>query len=138
MMSILPVLVVGSSLIAVSGLPIPAHHPAPPLATVAPLQLAASDDFAARKDAYIQKFGSEMDEWRDKVHGAGESAEAKGHEVSASAKAHFNRTWAATERNWQKLQTESAEGWNKTKRAFERSTADLREQWHKIHPEDKD
>lgn len=137
-MNVLSVLIVGSPLIAVSGLPIVAHHPAPPLVTDAPLQLAASDDFAARKDAYLQKSRSEMDEWRDKIHGTGESVEAKGHEMSASAKAHFNRTWDATERYWQKLQTESAEGWDKTKRAFERSTADLREQWHKVHPEDKD
>ena len=136
MMNILSVLIVGSPLIAVSGLPIVAHQPVPPLVTDAPLQLAASDDFAARKDAYVQKSRSEMDEWRDKIHDAGESAEATGHEMSASAKAHFNRTWAATERYWQKLQTESAEGWDKTKRAFERSTTDLREQWHKIHPED--
>ena len=135
MMNILSVLIVGSPLIAVSGLPIVAHHPAPPLVTDAPLQLAASDDFAARKDAYLQKSRSEMDEWRDKIHGAGEGVEAKGHEMSASAKAHFNRTWAATERYWQKLQTESAEGWDKTRSAYERSTADLRKQWHKIHPE---
>ena len=138
MMNVLSVLIVGSPLIAVSGLPMVAHHPAPPLVTDAPLQLAASDDFAARKDAYLQKSRSEMDEWRDKIHGAGESVEAKGHEMSASAKAHFNRTWAATERYWQKLQTESAEGWNKTKSAYERSTTDLRKQWHKIHPEDED
>jgi hypothetical protein len=138
MMNILSVLIVGSPLIAVSGLPIAAHHPAPMRVPDAPLQLAASDDFAARKDAYLQKSRSEMDEWRDKIHGAGESVEAKGHEMSASAKAHFNRTWAATERYWQKLQTESAESWDKTKRAYERSTADLRQQWHKIHPEDKD
>jgi len=136
MMNVLSVFIVGSPLIAVSGLPIVAHHPAPMLVTDAPLQLAASDDFTARKDAYLQKSRPEMDEWRDKVHGAGESAEAKGHEMSASAKAHLNRTWAATERYWQKLQTESAEGWNKTKRAYERSSADLRQQWHKIHPED--
>jgi hypothetical protein len=135
MMNILSVLIVGSPL-ALSGLPVVTHHAAPPLVAGAPVQLAASDDFAARKDAYLQKSRSEMDEWRAKIHGAGESAEATGHEMSASAKAHFNRTWTATERYWQKLQTESAEGWDKTKRAYERSTTDLREQWHKIHPED--
>ena len=137
-MNVLSVLIVGSPLIAASGLPIVAHHPAPMLVTDAPLQLAASDDFAARKDAYLQKSRSEMDEWRDKIHGAGESAEAKGHDVSASAKAHINQTWTATQRYWRKLQTESAEGWDKTRSAYERSTAQLREQWHKIHPEDKD
>src|ERR1700724_1140155 len=118
------------------GLPIVAQHPASPLATDAPLQLV-DDDFAVRKDAYLQKSRTEMDEWRSKIHGAGERAEGKGHEASASAKADFNRTWTATERHWRKLQTESAKGWDRTKSAYERSTADLREQWHKIHPEDK-
>ena len=137
-MRILSVLIVGSPLIALSGLPIAADLPMPPLVTDAPLQLADNGDFAARKDAYLKKSRTEMDEWRNKIHGAGESAESKGHEVSASAKAHFNRAWTATERQWRKLQTESAEGWDRTKSAYERSTADLRAQWHKIHPEDQD
>jgi hypothetical protein len=138
MMNILSVLIVGSPLIAVSGLPIAAHHPAPMLVTDAPLQLIDDVDFTTRKDAYLQKSRTEMDEWRNKIHGAGESAEAKGHEVSASAKAHINQTWTATQRYWRKLQTESAEGWDKTRNAYERSTAELRQQWHRIHPEDQD
>jgi hypothetical protein len=135
MMNILSVLIVGAPLV---GLPTVAQQAAPPLANDAPLQLVEDNDFAARKDAYLQKSRTEMDEWRSKIHGAGESAESKGHQVSASAKAHFNRTWTATERQWHKLQTESAEGWDRTKNAYERSTADLRAQWHKIHPEDQD
>jgi hypothetical protein len=108
------------------------------LVTDAPLQLIDDVDFTTRKDAYLQKSRTEMDEWRNKIHGAGESAEAKGHEVSASAKAHLNHTWTATQRYWRKLQTESAEGWDKTRNAYERSTAELRQQWHRIHPEDQD
>ena len=108
------------------------------LVTDAPLQLIDDVDFTTRKDAYLQKSRTEMDEWRNKIHGAGESAEAKGHEVSASAKAHINQTWTATQRYWRKLQTESAEGWDKTRNAYERSTAELRQQWHRIHPEDQD
>ena len=136
MMSILSVLIVGSQLIAVSGLPIASHHPASLPVAGAPLQLVDDADFSTRKDAYLQKSRSEMDEWQNKVHGVGESAEAKGHEVSASAKAHFDHAWTATQRSWQKLQTAGADGWDKTKNAYERSTAELRRQWHKIHPED--
>jgi hypothetical protein len=135
-MSILSVLIVGSSLIAISGLPTVSHHPASMLGADAPLQLVEDTDFTARKDAYLQKSRTEMNEWRNKIHGAGESAEAKGNEASASAKAHFDKAWTATKRSWRKLQTESAEGWDKTRNAFERSSADLRQQWHKIHPED--
>ena len=135
-MNILSVLIVGSPLIAVSGLPIASHHPASLLVTDAPLQLVDDADFTTRKDAYLQKSRSEMDEWQNKIHGVGESAEAKGHEVSASAKAHFDQTWTSTQRYWRKLQSESADGWDKTRNAFERSTAELRRQWHRIHPED--
>jgi len=135
-MNILSVLIVGSPLIAISGLPTVSHHPASMLVANAPLQLIDDTDFTARKDAYLQKSRTEMDEWRNKIHGAGESAEAKGHEVSASAKAHFDQAWTATQRSWRKLQTESAEGWDKTRNAFERSNAELRRQWHRIHPED--
>jgi len=108
------------------------------LVTDAPLQLVDDGDFATRKEAYLRKSHNEMDEWRNRIHDAGESAEATGHEVSASAKAQFNRAWTATKSSWQKLQTESVEGWEKTRKAYERSTAELREQWHKIHPEDQD
>jgi hypothetical protein len=138
MMNILSILIVGSPLIAVSGLPIAAHNPTPVLVTNAPLQLIDDVDFTTRKNAYLQKSRTEMDEWRNKIHGAGESAEAKGHEVSASAKTHLHQTWTATQRYWRKLQTESAEGWDKTRNAYERSTAELRQQWHRIHPEDQD
>ena len=135
-MNILSVLIVGSPLIVISGLPIVSHHPASMLVANAPLQLVDDADFTARKDAFLQKSRTEMDEWRNKIQGAGESAEAKGREVSASAKAHFDQAWTATQRSWRKLQTESAEGWDKTRNAFERSSAELRRQWHTIHPED--
>jgi len=134
-MNIMTVLVVGAPLV---GLPIVAQDPALPGVTNAPLQLIEDNDFAARKDTYLQKSRTEMEEWRNKIHNAGERAEAKGHEANASAKARFNRAWTATERQWRKLQTESAESWDRTRRAYERMTADLRAQWHKIHPEDQD
>jgi hypothetical protein len=134
-MSIITALIVGAPVL-VAGLPI-APHPVSSQITNAPLR-RVDDTFAARKDAYLQKSRQEMDEWRSKIHIASERAEAKGHEASARAQAHLNRAWSATERNWQMLQTESAEGWDRTKGAYERSTAELRAQWHKIHPEDND
>jgi len=134
-MNIMTVLVVGAPLV---GLPIVAQDPALPGVTNAPLQLIEDNDFAARKDTYLQKSRTEMEEWRNKIHNAGERAEAKGHEANASAKARFNRAWTATERQWRKLQTEGVESWDRTRRAYERMTADLRAQWHKIHPEDQD
>jgi hypothetical protein len=135
-MNVLVVLVVAS--MSMAGLPPVADRSAAPVVNEPLLRVADNDDFAARKDAYLQKTRDEMDEWRNKMHAAGEQAEAKGHEASADTKAHLDRTWTTTERSWRKLQTESAEGWDNTKRAYERSTADLHVQWYRLHPEDQD
>lgn len=137
-MKVLTALIVAGALIAMTGVSVMAAQPASPMVQEAPLRLAQNDDFAARKDAYVRKSGDEMTEWRNKIRAKGEQAETKGHEVRAETKAHFERSWAATERAWQKLKGESAEGWDKSKSAYERSVAELRGQWHKMHPEDND
>ena len=137
-MNVLAVLVVGGPLLLMVGLPAMADYPTPLRVNGTLLKLADDEDFAARKSAYVQKMQTEMAEWRRKMHAAGERSEAAVHNASADARAHLDRTWAATERTWRKLQTESAEGWDKTKHAYERSTAELRTQWHKLHPEDAD
>jgi hypothetical protein len=137
-MNVLAVLIIAGPLMATAGPPAAADHPAPLLINQPLLQLADNDDFAARKDEYIRRTNAEMAEWRRKMDAAGERTEAKGHEASAETREHLNRTWSATEGTWRKLQAESAEGWDNTKNAYERSTAELRGQWHRIHPEDKD
>jgi hypothetical protein len=137
-MKFLAVLIVGGPLMALAGQPALADHPASPRAHELRLKVADNDEFAARKEAYLQKSRNEMAEWRAKMHAKGERVETDGHEASAETKAHLNRTWTATERGWRKLQTESAEGWDKTKHAYERSTAELRVQWHRLHPEATD
>jgi hypothetical protein len=137
MQNVLAILVVGGPLLLMAGLPAMADHPTPLPANGALLTLADDEGFAARKDAYLRKMRNEMAEWRNKMHAAGERTEAAAHDASAETKAHLNRTWSATERGWRKLQAESAEGWDKTKKAYERSTAALRAQWHQLHPEDK-
>jgi hypothetical protein len=137
-MNVLAVLIVGGPLIAMSSFPVAAALLAPPIVNEPLLRVADNDDFAARKDAYLQQMRDEMTEWRKKMEAAGERAEAAGHEASAETKEHLKAAWTATERGWQKLETESAEGWDKTKTAYERSTVELRAQWHQIHPEDKD
>jgi hypothetical protein len=137
-MNVLTVFVVGGPLLLMAGLPAMADHPTPLLVHGTLLTLADSEDFAARKHAYVQKMQNEMAEWRRKMHATGERTEAVAHDASADAKAHLDRTWSATERASRKLRAESAEGWDKTKTAYERSTAQLRTQWHKLHPEDQD
>jgi hypothetical protein len=142
-MKVTAVLTVAIPLMAVAGMPAVAAQPVSPVAQGSPLQgsplrIAASDDFSARKDDYVRRAGDEMNEWRSKLHATGEQAEDKAHEASAETKAHLDRAWAATERNWRRLKGVSAEGWEKSKNAYERSVAELRAQWHKIHPENND
>jgi len=137
-MNVLAVLIVGGPLMVMAGQPALADHPSSQRTNELLLKVTDNDDFAAQKDAYLQRTRNEMAEWRAKMHATGERVEAEGHEASAETKARLNRTWNATERGWRMLQTESAEGWDKTKHAYERSTADLRVQWHKLHPEATD
>jgi hypothetical protein len=137
-MNVLSVLVIVGPLLLMTGVPAMADHPTPLLVNGALLKLADDGDFAARKDAYVQKMHDEMAEWRRKLHATGERSEAEVREASADAKAHLDRTWSATERASRRLQAASADGWDQTKTAYERSTAQLRMQWHKLHPEDQD
>ena len=123
---------------AIAGLPAVVDRPAPLLVGEPHLVLVGNDDFAARKDAYVGSTRGEMAEWRDKIRAGTTRTEAEGGAVSANTKAHLDAAWATTERGWRKLQVQSAEGWDKAKAAYERSTAELRLQWHRAHPEDKD
>jgi hypothetical protein len=137
-MNVFTVLVVGGPLLLMAGLPAVADHPTPLLVDETLVKLAADEDFAARKGAYVQRMQNEMAEWRRKMHATGERTETEAREAKADVKAHLDRTWSATERASRRLQAASAEGWGKTKTAYERSTAQLRMQWHKLHPEDQD
>jgi hypothetical protein len=136
-MKFLAVLIVVGPLMSVVGLPAFGEHPTPILSNGPLLKLVDSEDFAARKDAYLRKMRTEMAEWRQKMHAAGQWTEAEAHEASADSNARLNQAWTATERAWRNLQSESAEGWDKAKHAYERSTAELRAQWHKLRPDDQ-
>jgi hypothetical protein len=138
-MKVLAILIVGGPLLAASVIGAAAMADAAPTEATHPaLRLADTGDFTARKDAYIQKADDEMSEWRDKIRAAGDQAEAMGQQVSAEAKVQLNQIWVATQDGWRKLQVEGAEGWDESQRAYERSVAELRVQWHKIHADDND
>jgi hypothetical protein len=131
-------LIVVGPLVALAGPPAVAGHSRPLLVNQLLVKVADNDDFAARKDAYLQKSRNDMAEWQRKMHVAGERGEAQGHEAAATTRAHLDRTWTAAERSWRDLQAAGAEGWDSTKNAYERSAAELRVQWHQLHPDDKD
>src|ERR1700688_2348227 len=116
---------------AIAGLPSVTDHPTPLLTGEPVLVLVGTDDAAAGRDTYIRKARTEMAEWREKIRAAGDRAQVEGSAASANTKAHLDQAWTTTERGWRRLQAESAEGWDKAKLAYERSTADLRVQWQR-------
>jgi hypothetical protein len=110
---------------------------ATPTANAAPVQLAAGSDFSSEKDSYVAKAKSELQEWRDKLDRFGDKAGAKSQQVGDTAKADLQAAWAKTEEEGRRLQSASADGWDKAKSAFEEATQHLKDTWHRIHPEDE-
>lgn len=86
----------------------------------------ADSDFARKKDEYVQSAKREMQEWGDKIEHAGGHAERD-----------VNRAWTKTKDASRRLQTASADRWDRAKAGFESAMQDLKDRWHKIHPEDE-
>jgi len=133
-MKALNALAASATLLLMAALPAAGQSTAP-RASGAPTQLSAESDFGAKKDEYVRRSKAEMEEWRLKIHDFGETAEAKGHEASADAKAGLQTAWEKTEAESRKLETASADGWDNAKSSFEHASQDLKDRWHRIHPE---
>jgi hypothetical protein len=86
----------------------------------------AESDFATKKDEYMRGAKREMDEWGDKLHRAGDHA---GKDV--------DQAWSNTKDAARRLQSASADQWDRAKHGFENSMQGLKDRWHKIHPEDE-
>jgi hypothetical protein len=108
-----------------------------PYATGKPLQLVAEGSLGAKKDEYLQKSKAEMQEWQQKMKDFGEKAEVKGQDGAATTKSGLQQAWAKTKTESRKLETASAEGWESAKSSFEKASQNLKDSWHKTHPEEK-
>jgi Spy/CpxP family protein refolding chaperone len=100
-------------------------------ASGAPIQLAPEGAFGAKKDEYLQKAKSEMQEWQQKMHDFGETAAAKGHEAATAARAGLHDAWANAKAEAREVEAATADGWERAKSAFEKATRSLRDAWHK-------
>lgn len=109
----------------------------PPHASGAPTRLTAEGDFGAKKDEYVRRSKAEMQEWQQKVHDFDGTAEAKGHEANAAAESDLRKAWANAEAESRKLETASADGWDGARASFEKASQNLKDAWHRSHPEDK-
>lgn len=135
-MKILNALAGAGTLLLIAALPA-AGQPMSLHASGAPIRLVADGDFGAKKDEYVQRSKAEMREWQRKMHDAGETAGAKGQEASAATKSALRDAWAKTEAESRKLEAASAEGWDSATSSFEKASQNLKDTWHKIHPQDK-
>jgi len=103
----------------------------------APTQLTAAGEFSAKKDEYVQRSRNEMREWQRKMQNFSRKADAKAHEAGAAGMSRLREAWAKTQAESRVLESTSADGWQSAKNSFEKASRNLKDAWHKIHPEDE-
>lgn len=102
-----------------------------------PIQLAAGGNSTADRDAYTQKALDAVREWKRKLQDFSEKAKAKGEEERKAVEKELDAAWTKADAEQRKLQSASAEGWERAKISFEEASHDLNEVWDKIRPDDK-
>ena len=127
----------GLALVAAAAAPASALPQAAPLDRNAVFETIADSDFATKKDEYMDQVTQEMHDWGEKLHQAGEATESKAHQAADQASAGLDRAWSKTKDASRRLKAASAEQWDHAKVQFESAMQDLKDRWHKIHPEDE-
>jgi hypothetical protein len=122
------------SLVATGPLSAMAFEQAPPAAPRATL-VRVDDDFTSKRQEYQERAQRQMDEWGQKINRAAESAKENGKRMTEDAQAELDKAWAETREQWAKLQQASADGWERTRTAYERASHKMREEWNKFYPE---
>jgi hypothetical protein len=105
-----------------------------PYASGVPLQLVAEGSFDAKKDEYVHKSKTEMQEWQEKMKDFGQKADGKGQQAAATSKTALQQAWAKTEVESRKLEAAGADGWENAKNAFEKASQNFKDSWRKAHP----
>lgn len=101
------------------------------------IQLAADSGRTADKDTYTQKAQDEMQAWWQKLHDFSEKAKAQGQKAGDTAEHGLTAAWTKTEEAARRLQTASADGWERAKISFEQASRELADAWDRIRPPDK-
>ncbi len=112
------------TLFAAAAMPVLAAGPAASIAP--PVQLADAGDFASQKSEYEARARHEMDRWQQRMSEAG-----------AQSRQELDRAWVATKEQWADLQQATAEGWDRSRTAFERASDRLKQEWRANHPNDQ-
>lgn len=90
---------------------------APPTA-----QQPGSDDFAAKKDAYLHEMNQQMADWHQKL-------DAKGDQAAKDADKDVHQAWIKTQEASRRVAAATKSGWNKAQAAFERAQRKMKKEW---------
>ncbi|MGH6980194.1 MAG: hypothetical protein ACREFC_03220 [Stellaceae bacterium] len=93
-------------------------------------QQKGGDDFAAKKDAYVKRMHSDMDQWGNKIGKYSADAKAKGDRAAGDADKDLRQAWLKTKEASRKVAHASKKSWSKAKAAFERASDKLNKEWH--------
>jgi hypothetical protein len=97
-----------------------------------PVRMAASGDSTADRDTYTQRARDDVQEWQRRLHDFSEKAKTDGQKDAAAAEHDLNEAWTKTEAEAHKLQTASAEDWERAKISYEKASQELADAWHRI------
>lgn len=122
------------SLVAAGPLPAVAVERAPAAAPHGAI-VRVDDDFTRKRTEYQERAQRQMDEWGQKINRAAESAKERGKRLTDNAQAELDKAWSETREQWAKLQQASADGWERTRTAYERASRKMRDEWNKFYPE---
>jgi hypothetical protein len=95
---------------------------------------ASVHDSASDRDTYIQRARSEMQEWRRKLNGFGDSADAKAKEANKVAVGDLNKAWSRAEDASRRLENAGTDDWRSAKASFKAASHKLTLAWYKVSP----
>jgi len=98
---------------------------------------ATADDGKADRASYSDQARKELLDWRRKLQATADQGKAEGQQASAAASAELNLAWAKADTAAHKLEVAGAADWDMTKAAYEASSHDLADTWHRIYPGDR-
>ena len=101
------------------------------------MRMAAGSDSTPDRDTYTQRARDDLQEWQRRVHDFSEKAKTNGQKDAAAAQHDLNEAWTKTEAAAHKLQTASAEEWERAKASYEKASHDLADAWRRIGSADK-
>jgi len=101
------------------------------------IQVASDDDGKAERSSYSAQARNELSEWRQKLQATASKGKAEGKEASAAVMTELDKAWDKADTACHRLEVAGSADWDTTKAAFQASTHELAETWHRTFPANK-